>query len=363
MWHLVRKGLLQVASVQHWLDQQMFCVDISAMILQAVPSAWNHAEGSELYQLPHFNTERIKQLKMKKRALKSVHNLMEIPLQERTELLSSINMTDKEINEAFKVARVIPKVTIENAAFEVKGEDRITPESLVTFVLKLKAFDYSDEGQSYGDTKNKAELQNGDYEEDDDEEDDDEGNEKSDAPKKRSQKLTKLLSGTYWKNPNIPVHCPYYPQFEPEEDNLVRPCYYVWLCNTRNKRSIGPPMVINKLVPTSLDGKRSGTRTAKLQFQAPPQTGTYTFDVIVKCDAYVGVETRQEVKLKVVDVDKAEEARRLKEQQTVWEDYEEEERIGREIQIATNMPVMGGAGRPPPEQEEWSTSESEDDEE
>lgn len=40
-----------------------------------------------------------------------------------------------------------------------------------------------------------------------------------------------------------------------------------------------------------------GTRTAKLKFQAPPQEGSWNFQLFIKSDCYLGIDQTREVKV------------------------------------------------------------------
>ncbi len=146
-FHLANKGLLQICTAQFWLQQSLFAVEICRMVIQAVPSAWKHTESSELFQLPYFNAEKIKNLKYRKRAIKTIPQLMQIPAAERKTVLEDDGFNQEEIQNITVVGETVPHVTIEDAFFHCVGEPVITPGSLVTFVLVLRAVHFGETGQ------------------------------------------------------------------------------------------------------------------------------------------------------------------------------------------------------------------------
>jgi translocation protein SEC63 len=334
MVHLALRGMLGITAAQFWFMPSVQCLELSKMLLQAVPSAWTHTESSELHQLPHMNAEQIKTLRTKKKQLKSAYQLLALPAEERTSLLKDVNLTDAHIADLLAVARRIPKVSIVSAEFVCMGEDSITPESLVTLVVRLRA---TTQDQPINALKvPDAYL---DDSKDDDEEED-LGNEGDDERTGRMSKLTKLLSGSYWQNPNDPIHCPYFPQAESEEQ-LKRPTYWMWLAAPRNNRVVGPPVRINKLVPVMAEEKdpKKGVKTVKFSFLAPQTPGMFSFTVYVDGDVYLGMEVSQDVKLVVRPVDQAELEQRNKRAKDAWKDFDEDE----ELTAAQNPFSLGGA--------------------
>ena len=379
--HLAMKGLLQIATAHFWLQQSLHCIEVSRMIIQAVPSSWNHMESSELMQLPHFQASLVKHLRNRKKPIKTIAQLMALPWKERLDIMTTGGLNDSQASDVIAVAREYPIVTIDKAYFECSGEEFISPNSLVTFVLRLKARNHvgeknlvsevvASEGNSSAvtspttkkkksgsepvsptsDTSSNNDFVLGD--------DDEEGAVDDDGQPKRSSKLTKLLSGAYWQNPNKPVHCPFYPELQPNEELKKRPSFLMWLSNPRNNRIVGSPILINNLVPKTAaeDSSESGYRVARFRFQAPTQVGTYQFTVVVSCDSYIGMELRQDVRMVVKDVPKVDEEKREKMMEQAWMDLEEEERLDRE------MGLTGGFGAPNPAalQQEDDSSDSDD---
>lgn len=340
--HISMKGLLQLCSAHYWLYQSMHCVEISRMLIQGVPAVWNHMESSDLMQLPHFSANVIKHLRNRKKPIKSVPSLMSLSPTDRIDILKSSGLDSNQVDDVLAVGREFPIVIIETAVFECSGESVISPDSLVTFVLKLKAVKYggesndapssplfskkSDEKENKHETKKQNEIvANYDSDNSDDE------------SSKNSSKLTKLLSGVYLENRNVPVHCPYFPS-DGLSSSKKRPVYLVWLANPRNNRIVGNPIQVHNLVPRFYDEDPS-VKTVKFRFQAPPQTGNFTFTVFVMSDSYIGSDLKREVKLSVVDIPKDIEERQQKTAKEAWKDLEEEERIERELGVTPAFSV------------------------
>lgn len=312
------------------------------MIIQAVPSSWKHVESSELFQLPHFDSGKIKIFKLKKRTLKTVANLMDLSQEDRVTALMGVDFTPEQSKDVLAIGAVIPQVTIERAYFECVGEEIITPGSLVTFVMEVRAVHYG----LLSNVSSKitsvipevaAPLSPVSVDDSDDDgfdmDDDDDDDEESDGPpKKKVTKLTKLLSGSYWRNPNPPAHCPYLPQYGADSNQWKRPNYWMWLANARNNRVVGAPVQINNLVPVSVYSRNSakGRRKVKFRFYAPTTQGSYTFTAMLQCDTYLGIDVRQDVKLVVKPMEELEEKERAAQDKNAWKDFEDEEKLERE---------------------------------
>ena len=364
--HLITKGLLHIPSSHFWLRPSLHCVEMARMLVQAVPgsaylnSGWLHTESSEFHQLPYFDAERIKQLKMKKR-VKNMEEWMALPLGERVDFLRETGLDNDKIRHVLQVARRIPIVTIEHAGFRCVSEEKILPGSFVTFEMRLKAMDYRGEGLKVagGEDENLAEFadtlfleETQDWEVDEELEKQVQGEEEAgeflggdDEDSPRSSRLTKLLSGTYWQNPNPPAYTPYYPDYSAEEDALIRPRYWMWLCNPRMNRMVSAPTQISRLVPVpkhlDREGSLRGRRLVKFRMYAPQEAGTYQFTLLVMSDAYLSTSLEQTVKLQVVKADPREEQRRQAEQEKYWEEYDKDEEEFRQMMMGGSQSLLG----------------------
>lgn len=323
--NLSLKGLFNVAQAHHWFNISAFALDIHRMTLQAVPCLWSHTESNELYQLPYLNAAMIKTLRQRKKTVKTIASFNEIELSERKKALSDMGLTEVQTNHVVNAARSFPRVKIEACYFECVGEDMITCESLVTFVVRLRAINTTDEDDYLKDHSHNELLdvinspkpneidKSVDAEDDDGVEIDENG--------EKVSKLTRILSGYYWDNVSTPVHCPYFPQTNLE---IRRPGYYVFLSNPRNNRVIGCSKIID-LIPSSLTKEnKHSVRTVRLKFQAPDQSGTFPFHCIVMSDSYIAMDHREDVKLSVKELPKNVKEARQKEEDEMWKDLDKD---------------------------------------
>ncbi|OAJ38570.1 hypothetical protein BDEG_22478 [Batrachochytrium dendrobatidis JEL423] len=90
----------------------------------------------------------------------------------------------------------------------------------------------------------------------------------------------------WWKESKEIVHEPHAPYFFA----VKKPTWWVIHANSKDNRVI----CFGKVVGLDDD------KTVRLQFQAPPQAGTWTFQVIVKSDTYVGIDQKIDIKLIVL---------------------------------------------------------------
>lgn len=363
---------MQVASANFWLSASLNCVDLAAMLVQATPSVLGGKhETSDLFQLPHITFESVKALRMRKKCIKSISQLMQVPLQERIEIISSLGFDETQCNNILSVACERPELGFKSAEFKCLGEELIVPGCLVTFIVKLEATNSEGESLAHGvptvtsssneTPKDLAGPALTDLAESDDE---DELLDNGDGEGKhiKVSRLTRLISGTYWMNPNRPVHCPYFSAVDFEGSGAKRASYCLFFAG-KNDRIVGVPLHINNLVPRSpyLKNGATGIRTLKIQFQAPPQPGTYQFQVVLQCDSYIGLMVKQDVKLVVKMLPRETEQTRAASDLNAWQDFDKDENEDRELIESlqqANIWIPNNASRPPPE---FSDSSSESD--
>ena len=362
---LATKGVMSLTSAHYWLQESLNCLETSRMIIQAVPFAWTHTESSELHQLPHFDAEKIKLVRNKRKSVKTIAGLMDLSLEERKAYLAEVGLNQNQIHDIIAAGRKIPRLLIESAKFECTGESLITPDSLVTFVLKLKAVNLEGE-ETPGFVPPKTERKNSSTpkspkpsdskSKEGSKESVSEEPDESKSPETEvdtTSRLTKLLNGSLFENTNDPAYCPYYPE-------IKRPMYYMYLCNPRNNRVIGNPIPIN-----SLENNKS--KTVKFSFQSPSQAGTFAFTCIVQCDSY-SVSASQDIRMVVEEPRVEIESKRAQEDKSAWQDLEEEEQLEKEGYMGAQSMAMAMQGRLSKEANEddatdWESSDSDDDDE
>ncbi|RPA83086.1 DnaJ-domain-containing protein [Ascobolus immersus RN42] len=238
-------------------------ININQSLIQAV------APGeSPLMQLPNFTAEVVKAAETDAgRHHFTIQQFMAIPEDRRKKLLVSSNLlSEGQYDQAMAFAKKLPALTVESAFFKVTGEKVVLPNSLVQFVVKARIVPPGDKPTP---------VPAKDLLEEDEAEDD------VNALIGRSDKKTTPSTIPY-------AHAPYYPK-----DHL--PQWQLFLGDAKQDKIIIPPTAF-----TTFDSVTdSGVVTLKLQFQAPPQPGEYTFTMHLHSDSYIGVDTKRNVTMEV----------------------------------------------------------------
>ena len=97
------------------------------------------------------------------------------------------------------------------------------------------------------------------------------------------------------------AHAPYLAR-----DNSPR--WHVFLADSKQSKMAVPPFVFSTFDKPIIDDAGKPTfnmQTLKMQFQAPPQIGAFTFVMHMLCDSYLGLDMKQEITLHVEDPAKA----------------------------------------------------------
>jgi len=95
------------------------------------------------------------------------------------------------------------------------------------------------------------------------------------------------LNNTTKTQPNLLAHALYYPRD-------YSPRWHLFLADAKQGKMIIPPTTF-----TQLEKAEGEVETLKLQFQAPPQKGEYTFVMHLVNDAYLGIDTKMNVRMVV----------------------------------------------------------------
>ena len=200
-------------------------------------------------------------------------------------------------NEAVAVARQLPLLNVEKVFFKVMGERFITTGSLVQFVVKARVIP---PGSANVPEVNELDLEDIDP---------DEGDLDAILGRKSPQNAkAKVLEGdtstsTDAEKPLQPplAYAPYFPR-----DHSPR--WHVFLSDSKLNKVAVPPFTMTTFNKPLLDDDGKPTfnmQTFKMQFQAPPQAGSYPFVMHLICDSYIGMDSKREVVLKVEDSAKA----------------------------------------------------------
>ena len=202
-----------------------------------------------------------------------------------------------QYNEAVAVARQLPLLNVEKVFFKVMGERFITTGSLVQFVVKARVIP---PGSANVPEVNELDLEDIDP---------DEGDLDAILGRKAPQNAkAKVLEGdastsTDAEKPLQPplAYAPYFPR-----DHSPR--WHVFLSDSKLNKVAVPPFTMTTFNKPLLDDSGNPTfnmQTFKMQFQAPPQAGSYPFVMHLICDSYIGMDSKRDVVLKVEDSAKA----------------------------------------------------------
>ncbi|KAF8473578.1 Sec63 Brl domain-containing protein [Kalaharituber pfeilii] len=205
----------------------------------------------------------------------TIQRFMALPEQRRRQLcIGKGLLTESEYNQAIAFAKKLPALKVEAAFFKVAGEKFVTVSSLVQFVVKARI------APPGADLKPVDEKDLAD-------EDPDEGD--VDALIGRKPRWSQTAAKTSSKlQPNPLAHAPYYPRD-------YSPRWHLFLADAKQGKMVIPPTTFSQLEKT----EEGGIETLKLQFQAPPQKGEYTFVMHLVNDAYLGMDTKMNVRMVV----------------------------------------------------------------
>ncbi|KAJ5288207.1 hypothetical protein N7478_003893 [Penicillium angulare] len=264
----------------------------SQSLIQAVP-----AGASPLLQLPNFTQELVKSIEGKSSGSNlSVQDYMRLPDSERRKRTVGAGLlTEQQYSQAISVAQQLPVLQISKAFFKVMGEKVITPSSLVQLVVKAR---FIPPGCTQIPAVNETDLEDIDPDDDD-----------LDAlmgRKPAKNRATKIVDGKKVEakiekvQPPL-AHAPYLAR-----DHSPR--WHIFLADAKQGKMAVPPFTFTTFDKPILDeaGKPTfNVQTLKMQFQAPPQVGDFSFVMHMICDSYLGLDAKQNITLHIEDPAKA----------------------------------------------------------
>ncbi|KAJ5314553.1 uncharacterized protein N7443_001437 [Penicillium atrosanguineum] len=233
--------------------------------------------ASPLMQLPNFNDAVVRAVEGEHtKEHITVQQFMKMPEQQRLGLTVGAGLlSEKQYSDAITVAQQLPVLDVSRAFFKVMGEKVITPSSLVQLVVKAR---FIPPGCTEVPAVNELDLEDIDPDEDD-----------LDAlmgRKPAKNRATKLVDGKKVENKVETIQPPSpTPRTSP------------------GKMAV-PPFTFTTFDKPILDeaGKPTfNVQTLKMQFQAPPQVGDFTFVMHMVCDSYLGLDTKMEITLHIDD--------------------------------------------------------------
>lgn len=219
---------------------------------------------------------------------------MKMPEEQRRSLTVGAGLlSEKEYATAMSVAKQIPALEVSKAFFKVMGERVITPSSLVQLVVKAR---FIPPGST-----NVPDVSESDLEDIDPDEDDlDALMGRKPAKNRRGKDGQKADNQEEAVLPPL-AHAPYLSSDR-------SPKWHIFLADAKQGKMAVPPFTFTTFDQPIFDENGKPTfnmQTLKMQFQAPPAVGDFTFVLHVVCDSYLGFDTKMEVTLHVDDPAKA----------------------------------------------------------
>jgi translocation protein SEC63 len=197
---------------------------------------------SELYQLPHINASTLKHFTTKKRKIESISSYLALKREDRRALLSSLD--DASFSQVELVAQQYPRIELGKAEYIVYGDPVIVPSSLVTLAVKFRCLYGSEQPNEKADNE---------------------------IPDPQSEKE----NVKWWEKPATEGRVPHTPHFP----SIRKPSFSVILSNASIGRLIGAQTVYGA----------TKDHVARIQFQAPPEVGSWTFQVYIRSDTFYQV--------------------------------------------------------------------------
>jgi translocation protein SEC63 len=228
----------------------------------------------------------------------TIQQFMRLPEEKHRSLITPSLLSQSQYDTALSVAKQIPALSVAKAFFKVTGERVITPSSLVQLVIKARFIPPGCPTASIPEV-NSLDLEDIDPDEDD-----------LDALLGR-----KPAKSTRAKNPDGSIQPP--SESKPIQPPLAHapyfgrdhsPRWHVFLADSKQGKMAVPPFTFttfDKPLFTESGEPTFNMQTLKMQFQAPPQVGNFTFVMHLLCDSYVGFDNKQEITLVVEDLEKA----------------------------------------------------------
>ncbi|KAJ1952706.1 secretory subunit [Linderina pennispora] len=232
-------------------------MSISQMLVQGL-----YMYDAPLMQLPGITNENQPKI-YKEKNVYGINQLLRLPAEKQREALNVLG--DKQFEEAIQYAKVIPKVEIARALLTVIGDQVITPLSIVTLIAKIKVTNAR--------TRAVSRFQGADIEE------------IADEDTAAIENFVSRMSKNESKETAPEVYCPYFAGRKESQ-------WWVSFANFQSGKLVVPPIRVANLATE---------RVVSVQFQAPPQPGTYTFQLLVKSDSYYGCDVLQEIRMEVAD--------------------------------------------------------------
>ncbi|KAL1994023.1 hypothetical protein VTN49DRAFT_2692 [Thermomyces lanuginosus] len=261
---------------------------ISQCIVQAISPG-----SSPLLQLPYFTPKVVESVEgADVKTHLSVQKYLDMPEERRRSLTVGPGLlTEDQYNSAIAVAKQLPLFAISKAFFKVAGERVVTPSSLVQLVIKGRIIPPGSTGV--------PDVTEKDLEDIDPDEADVNAIIGRKGATKPSGKSGDENDGDRVQPPL--AHAPYLPRDHP-------PRWHIFLADAKQGKIAVPPFTFTTFDKPIFDEQGKPTfnmQTLRMQFQAPPQVGNFSFVLHMISDSYMGFDVKQEITLQVEDPSKA----------------------------------------------------------
>jgi len=251
-------GILKIALVRDWPVTSLNTITLAQFLIQAV---WeNHLP---LLQLPYFTNETANAF-MAVTKKPTIRDFLSLAEEERSVALEPLNLAPDQLENLLKVARSFPDCNVINVDYKILGQEEITPEGVITCLIKLKLSRLEDamkldmKKETERAKKEKVEIEQFAFDED--------GN-MVDAPAPTSSAIDSDVALQ-------PVHAPFYP-------SARRANWWIFLMSPDLQAFISPPVMVRDLFDE---------KTITLQFQTPPRPGVVNLRLMVRSDCLYGAD-------------------------------------------------------------------------
>ncbi|KAJ7257906.1 Sec63 Brl domain-containing protein [Mycena haematopus] len=259
---LLLSALLTISQSRNWMAPTLAIMRLHAFFAQALPPA--PAPKHPLAQLPSIKPS-------------------EVPANDKNYAAFAHTLEGQSDGRVVDVRKALShwgRVEIVDVSFRVIGERIITPSSIVYLVVKLRVAPPDAEPAKVEevdgeDVKRLARI----------------AEEREMAFLNSRKDAEDLQPGQTFSSA---AHAPFWP-------GTRKPSWWLVLADDKSNRVVVPPLKITD-VPFRRTGDASDFRAYKIQFQAPQNTGLFTWRVYVLSDSYVGEEDVRDITMKIDDV-------------------------------------------------------------
>ncbi|EMD31768.1 hypothetical protein CERSUDRAFT_119351 [Gelatoporia subvermispora B] len=242
-------SMLNISLARSWLLPSLAIMRLHAYVVQALPPG---QEQMRFAQLPGIAPSESTQLSQTGDLEDVVATLEE--------------KGDSRAQEVKKTAQRWGRADIVDAAFRVIDEKYVVPSSIVFLLVKLRLT------PPFAEAKREVQLE------------DEERDNEFLVSRKDAEDLSTgdLTSG--W------AHAPFWPANR-------KPSWWIVLADVKSQRVVVPPMKV-----TDIPSAEKGYRSFKMQFQAPPSPGVFTWKLYLVSDTFIGEEISRDIVLKIDDI-------------------------------------------------------------